>query len=87
MNTIVTVEKRDELDEALLEVGMSIQTGDEICDKAIEEANDMNVSGSELIVIKLEDDPANLSMTEFEVLNDDDNPAIKKLAFKAFHYF
>ncbi|WP_080873452.1 hypothetical protein [Oceanobacillus timonensis] len=87
MNKIVTVEKRDELDEALQEVGMSLQTGDEICDKAIEEANDMNVNGSELIVIKLEDDPADLSMTEFEVLNDEDDPTNKKLSFQAFHYF
>ncbi|GIN71740.1 hypothetical protein J14TS2_22150 [Bacillus sp. J14TS2] len=87
MSTIVTVEKRDELDEALLEVGMSIKTGDEICDKAMEEANDMNVNDSELIVIKLENDPADLSMTVFEVVKDEDNPAIKKLSFREFHFF
>lgn len=78
MNVITTVEKRDELDEALLEVGMSIQTGNEICEKAMDEANDMdvNVHGSQLIVIILEDDPADVSMTEFELLNDEDNPAV-----------
>jgi len=59
MNTIAVVEKRDELDEALLEVGMS-QTGDEICDKAMEEANDRKGDESQVIIIKLEDDPADL---------------------------
>ncbi|WP_339229562.1 hypothetical protein NSQ77_05925 [Oceanobacillus sp. FSL K6-2867] len=87
MHTIVTVENRDELDKALLEVGMAIQTGDEICDKAMEEANDRNVNDSELIVIKLENDPADLSTTVFEVIKDEDNPAIKKLSFREFHYF
>ncbi|WP_269411364.1 hypothetical protein [Lentibacillus daqui] len=86
MNTIVAVEKRDELDEALLEVGMSVQTGDEICDKAMEEANDRREDDSQVIIIKLEDDPADLSITEFELLNDEDNPEVKKLSFKAFYY-
>lgn len=86
MHTIVAVEKRDELDEELLEVGMSIQTGDEICDRAIEEANDRKEDDSEVIIIKLEGDPADLSITEFELLYDEDNLEQKKLSFKAFYY-
>mgnify|MGYP007046089167 CR=1 FL=1 len=85
-NTIVAVEQRDELDEALLEVGMSTQTGDEICDKALEQANDRKMDDAQTIIIKLEDDPADLSITEFELLNDEDNPKMKKLYFKAFYY-
>ncbi|MCT1905131.1 hypothetical protein [Oceanobacillus sojae] len=86
MHAIVAVEKRDELDEELLEVGMSVQTGDEICDRAIEEANDRKEDDSEVIIIKLEDDPADSSITEFELLHDEDNPEVKKLSFKAFYY-
>lgn len=87
MSSMIQVENRDELEKELLETHIPLFIGDLICEQAIEQAHERNWHTDELIIVKLENDPAYLSWTVFVVLEDEDDASVKRLCFKEFHYF
>lgn len=86
MIKVTTIFNRDSFDEELLQTGIPLRIGDEICQLAIEKATDIYEETLHSVIIHFNSNPEYSSYTVFDLVVNEDIPNEIQLVFTDFYY-